>query len=58
MYFFFFFESLHQLLKQPTVIPNGAKILFAKRTATFINGPANLVNSAPKNPPDYVILDI
>ena len=55
---YFFFESLHQLLKQPTVIPNGAKILFAKRTATFINGSANLVNSAPKNPPDYVILDI
>ena len=25
-----------------TVIPNGAKIFFAKGTATFIDGPANL----------------
>ena len=26
------------------VIPNGVKIFFAKGTATFINGPANLFN--------------
>ena len=25
-------------------IPNGAKTFFAKRIATFINGPANLLN--------------
>ena len=29
------------------VISNSAKIFFAKRTATFINGPANLRNSDP-----------
>ena len=34
------------------VIPNGAKIFLAKGTATFINGPANLLNSDPENPPD------
>ena len=33
------------------VIPNGAKIYFAKGTATFINGPVNLLNNNPKNPP-------
>ena len=26
------------------VIPNGSKTFFAKRIATFINGPANLLN--------------
>ena len=40
------------------VIPNGAKIFFANGTATFINGPANLLNKEPKNPPDLIILDI
>ena len=34
------------------VIPNGAKMVFAKGTATFINGPANLLNNYLKNPPD------
>ena len=34
------------------LIPNGAKIFLAKGTATFINGPANLLNKDPKNPPD------
>ena len=34
------------------VIPNAAKILFANETATFINGPAILLNNDPKNPPD------
>ena len=32
------------------VIPNGAKTFFAKGTATFINGPTNLLNKDPKNP--------
>ena len=36
-------------------IPNGAKIFFASRTATFINWPAVLLNSEPKN---WVILYI
>ena len=34
------------------VITNGAKKFFAKGSATFINGPANLLNKDPKNPPD------
>ena len=34
------------------VIPNGAKTFFAKGIAIFINGPANLLNNDPKNPPD------
>ena len=31
------------------VIPNEGKILFARETATFINGPANLLNNEPIN---------
>ena len=34
------------------------KYVFANRTATFINIPANLLNNEPKNSPDWVILDI
>ena len=34
------------------VIPSGSKILFAKGTASFIDGPVNLLNNNPKNPPD------
>ena len=40
------------------VIPNGAKIFSANGTATFINGPANLLNNESKNPTDWIILDI
>ena len=40
------------------VIPNGGKTFFAKGTATFINGAANLLNEEPKNPPDWLILEI
>ena len=32
------------------VIPNGAKTFLARGIATFINGPANLLNNDPKNP--------
>ena len=39
------------------VIP-GVKIFFAKATATFINGLANLLNSDPNNHPDWIILEI
>ena len=39
------------------VIPNGAKAFFAKGIATFINGPASLLNNDPKNPPDWIILE-
>ena len=37
---------------------NGAEIFFAKGTATFINAPANLLHNDPKNPPDWIILEI
>ena len=40
------------------VIPKGAKTFFAIGFATFINGPANLLNNDPKNPPDWIILEI
>ena len=33
-------------------------IFFDKGTATFINGPDNLLNNDPKNPPDWIILEI
>ena len=33
-------------------IPDGAKTFFAKGTATFINGPANLLENDPQNTPD------
>ena len=37
-------------------IPNWAN--FAYVTATFINGPAIILNNAPKNPPDWILLDV
>ena len=37
------------------IIPNGAKRFFAKGIATFTNEPANLLNSDPKNPADWII---
>ena len=53
MYFFWIPASI---AKAAAVIPNGAKTCFAKGIATFINGPANLLNKDPKNPPDWIIL--
>ena len=38
-------------------IPHGANF-FANGTATFINGPAILLNNEPRNRPDGTILDI
>ena len=49
MYFFLFPVSTAEAT---AAIPNGAKIFLAKPTAIFINGPANLLNDDPKNPPD------
>ena len=42
------------------VIPNGAKMIFANGTATFINRRANakLLNNEHRSPPDWIILDI
>ena len=34
------------------------KYFFANGTATFIKGPANFLNNEPKNPPDWITLDI
>ena len=34
------------------------KHFFAKGTAIFINGSANLLNNDPKNPPDWITLEI
>ena len=34
------------------------KHIFAKGIVTFINRPANLLNNDPKNPPDWIILEI
>ena len=47
----YFFLILALIAEAGTVIPNGAKTFFAKGFATFINGPANLLND-PQNPPD------
>ena len=40
------------------VKPNGANTFLANGIATFINGPANLLNNLPKNPPDCNIFFI
>ena len=58
MYFFWIPASIAEVA---AVIPNGAKTFakgIAKGIATFINGPANLLNNDPKNPPHWFILDI
>ena len=49
-YIFFWIRA--STAEAAAVIPNGAKTFFAKGIATFINGPANLLNNDPKNPPD------
>ena len=47
-----FFELLHQLLKQQLLFLVELKYFFSSGKATFINGPAILLNKEPKNPPD------
>ena len=54
----FFFWTPVSIVEEAAVIPNGAKIFPANETATFINRPANLLNSDPKTPPDWIILEI
>ena len=49
---YIFFWIYTSIAEAAAVIPNWAKIFFAKGTATFINGPANLLNNDPKTPPD------
>ena len=47
MYSFFLIPA--SIAEAAAVIPNGAKIVFAKGTAAFTNGPANLLNNEAKN---------
>ena len=47
----FYFDFLHQSLKQ-------LFLFLMELTATFISGPASLLNNDPKNPPDWIILEI
>ena len=48
----YFLLDAASIAETAAVIPNGAKIFFAKGTAAFINRPANSLNNDPKNPPD------
>ena len=52
---YIFFSIPASIAEAAAVIPNGAKTFFARGTANFINGPANLLNHDPKNPPDWII---
>ena len=59
MYFFFFFFLISASIAEAgAAIANGAKTFVATGTATFINRPANLLKNDPKNPPDWIILEI
>ena len=49
-----FFCILPSIADTAAVKPNGANIFLADDIATFINGPANLLNNLPKNPPDCI----
>ena len=50
-----FFCILQSVADIAAVKPNGANNTFlANGIATFINGPANLLNNLPKNPPDCI----
>ena len=44
----YFFGIPASIAEEAVVIPNVAKIFFAKETVTFINGAANLRNNDPK----------
>ena len=56
--FFFFFWIPASIAQGAAVIGNGPKTFFTTGTATFINRPANLLKNDPKNPPDWIILEI
>ena len=47
-----FFWIPTSIAEAAAVTTNGGKSFFAKGTAVFINGLANLLNNDPKNPPD------
>ena len=50
----FFFCILPSIADIVAVKPNGANTFLANGIATFINGPASLLNNLPKNPPDCI----
>ena len=50
-----FFCMLPSITDIAAVKPNGANTVLAHGIATFINGPANLLNNLPKKPPDCII---
>ena len=49
-----FFCMLPLIADIAAVKPNGANTLLANGNATFINGPANLLNNLPKKRPDCI----
>ena len=49
-----FFYILPSIADIAAVKPNGANTFLANGIATFINGPANLLNNLTKNPPDCI----
>ena len=51
MYLFCILQSIADIA---AVKPNGANTFLANDIATFINGPVNLLNNLPKNPPDCI----
>ena len=51
MYFFCILPSIADIA---AVKPNGANTFLANGNATFIDGPANLLNNLPKKPPDCI----
>ena len=72
MSFIYAFEIIEIVVPEPCIlfwipastavaaagIPNWTKKFFGNGTATYFNGPAILVNNEPKNPPDWIILEI
>ena len=49
-----FFCILPSIADIAAVKPNDANTFLANGIASFINGPANLLNNLPKNPPDCI----
>ena len=57
MYFFVFWIPA-SIAEAAAVISNGAKKFLVEGIATFVNEPANVLNNDPKNPPDWIILEV
>ena len=50
----YFFLILPSIADRAAVKPNGTDTFLANGIATFINGPANLLNNLPKYPSDCI----